>query len=907
MKIADYHLVTLAGLLHDIGKFVRSQPQGEQAKQPYGRASEARGGHATDGVNFLAELGAQKLPDWTRLQDLIAAHHTHQWQTEQQSLGWLVTTADWYSSMERLSTSREETDRPHLEAIFSQVQTIYPTPARQYQRVGELSPSRAFPVANPPQFNAFTRQVQTFAEQARALLTATQDLPHLLVGFTDLLERYATVTTADKRDFPYDVSLFDHLSTTAAIAACQYLYHASLDRWTESALQDQTAAKFLLIGGDLSGIQNYLYEIAQIGPGGVAKRLRARSFYLTALLHVIVFRLRQELAAHLGATLPANCQLLATGGRFLLLAPNLPQVTAQLEQIDRAINQWLRTETHGDLACYFTALPLAGQDFIPKVRLPESDAPPENPPGRSSITDKIDEVYQRLNRAKQRRYHALLRNGEGWQTAFVQRQGHVHYPPGDGRGAGGACRSCNKLPVEPRIAAETGLNLCRRCHEDRELGRRLLTTHYLAYRQGKAPAAADAFDLTFFAPNEAYTLRLAEAPAALTNFAPAAVEYLATDEQCAESPEAYAQRRDAVRTTSYRYPLRHRYLANYVPSAGGEITAFDDLAKRAGRADQPKPVEPYLGVVKLDVDQLGLLIAEGLGKATSLSRVATFSRMLDLFFNGWLDTKLRRPQLYDDNGKPRLDAARAPLANPFREIYTVYAGGDDVLLVGPWDTAVLAARDLQADFHRYTTGNPNLTLSATVVVAKPRYPVAKLARRAGEQLEQGAKALGRNRFHLFGITTPWYHRTPRPGRDRVEQELHQTLTDDQGLTTDALWAWAEFFDDQLYAYIQARANQATYPISNILLHRLLRLSQLGQRLYTNGSGAIRDLTYMAQVAYQLGRNVKEKDFPDAATYQAVAPRLMTLTQLNNLKLMAHLQLPLMWALYRNRQRSSEDE
>ena len=140
----------------------------------------------------------------------------------------------------------------------------------------------------------------------------------------------------------------------------------------------------------------------------VAKRLRARSFYLTALLHVIVFRLRQELVAHLGAPLPANCQLLATGGRFLLLAPSLPEVTAQLTRIDRAINQWLRTETHGDLACYFTALPLAGQDFVPKVRLEGADGQPENPPGRSSITDKIDEVYRRLNHAKERRYHALL-------------------------------------------------------------------------------------------------------------------------------------------------------------------------------------------------------------------------------------------------------------------------------------------------------------------------------------------------------------------------------------------------------------------------------------------------------------------------------------------------------------------
>ena len=52
MKLADFIWSRWPGCCTIFGKLVRSQPQGEQVKQPYGRATEAQGGHATDGVNF---------------------------------------------------------------------------------------------------------------------------------------------------------------------------------------------------------------------------------------------------------------------------------------------------------------------------------------------------------------------------------------------------------------------------------------------------------------------------------------------------------------------------------------------------------------------------------------------------------------------------------------------------------------------------------------------------------------------------------------------------------------------------------------------------------------------------------------------------------------------------------------
>ncbi|MCB0184385.1 MAG: type III-A CRISPR-associated protein Cas10/Csm1 [Caldilineaceae bacterium] len=923
MDPTAYHLVTLAGLMHDLGKLVRTQQLDRQQRQPYGRANRRQGHHAADGVNFLAHIGADQHPGWPLLDDIIRHHHPDpdrdSWQPDNRPYGQIVHMADIFSSYERVEVTRDSTDRPQLESIFRQVTSVYTTPDPQYYRATALEPSSAFPQTQTPSFARFNDLVDQLEDDLRQLFANVTAPDHLTVAVTELMAQYATATNADKRTFPFDVSLFDHLTTTAAIAASLYLYHAANDTWSDAALEDQETDKFLLIGCDLSGIQAYLYEIAQIGSGGVAKRLRARSFYLTALLDVIAFRLCQELVADLDVTLPLNCVVVKSGGRFLLLAPNLPGVHAQLAAIDRDVNQWLRTETHGDLACYFTAKPLAGRDFITEHALADTG---ENPPGASSITRRIDEVYQALNQAKQRRYYDLLYADDPnlWQDVFVQRAPNVHYPPGDGVTRGGACRSCRKLPVDPAVTAARAARgdptpLCRRCAEDITLGRRLLDVRYLAYRRGDAPAAADRLHLRFFTGQHRYTLALAATAAALTDFDAAYVEHLSLDPQCFAASTDYAADLAGARRTGYLYPVRRRRLANYVPAVADDIVPFDDLAQRVGRPELAAQVEPRLGVLKMDVDQLGLLIAEGLGRVTSISRVATFSRMLDLFFSGWIDVKLRRPYLHDEDGNLLQDAAGDARPNPYRDVYTVYAGGDDLLLVGPWDRTVDLARELAQDFHRYTNRNDNLTISAAVNVVKPGYPVARSAQEAGRLLDDYAKALGRNRFYLFGVVAPWRRRTPQGiGNTQdpsPEEAMRLALDDNQAVTMDQIWDWAEFFDDQLYLHRQSvAADGPRYPISNIMAHRVLRLSTLSANLLDKRSAHIDDLTYMAQLAYLVGRNASAKRFEAyygkesyASHYTAVTGRLMQLTQWANADLMACMRMPLTWALYRNRQRS----
>ena len=103
----------------------------------------------------------------------------------------------------------------------------------------------------------------------------------------------------------------------------------------------------------------------------------------------------------------------------------------------------------------------------------------------------------------------------------------------------------------------------------------------------------------------------------------------------------------------------------------------------------------HLAVVKGDVDDLGYIFSEGLENKLSLSRYMSLSRMMNAFFTVSL---------------PKL------LAEKYPDIYTVYAGGDDFVLVGPWEEALEASMGIRQAFYRFTGENESITLSVGISI-----------------------------------------------------------------------------------------------------------------------------------------------------------------------------------------------
>jgi len=174
---------------------------------------------------------------------------------------------------------------------------------------------------------------------------------------------------------------------------------------------------------------------------------------------------------------------------------------------------------------------------------------------------------------------------------------------------------------------------------------------------------------------------------------------------------------------------------NRALSDNGEALDFDELARRSQGIKR-------LGILRMDVDSLGRIFREGLGDDASLARVAALSRHLSYFFGGYLSHLLSQAP----------DTCRDKLQRQAQDTYrdklqVIYAGGDDVFIVGAWSKIPLIAERIRADFARFTGNNPVWGISAGVEIVPARFPIAAAAQRAGEA-EERAKRFRRFRSDL---------------------------------------------------------------------------------------------------------------------------------------------------------------
>lgn len=679
--LSGQQCVVLAALLHDIGKFAQRARVPLEVKN---RALDATvyGRHGAHAVHSL-QFGEQELQPHLRpcLSPILYHHNPRDPQAG------IVAAGDRLSAVERQS------DAPVAGAVYQPMANVLatvfasemeqpPGPAffalRRYDSADE---GTVFPLAAAPDAKS---QEQAYAELWRQFLAAHRqldqtDLDCYLAGLFSLLQQYTWCIPSAAYGSVPDISLFDHSRVAAAFAAALQAYSDESAAGTCDPLALDAEPCFLLATGDLSGIQNYLYDIASAD--GVARRLRARSLYLQLLSEVAA----QQLLADAGLTF-VN-QVLASGGHFHLLLPNTERGRRAVAAAQARADEWLLARHGGELA-----LNLASVPFSP-AELRSADA------GFGFILRRASEALQRR---KQQRLREALQNESGW------REGAFLLP---GFAGASLCPACGK---QPRLGDD---GLCSHCQTDLDAGRALAGAAYVALHAEERPGALSLLG---------HSAVVARQPAQVFG-APYLVLGLG-----AFAPEVAA-----------RWPLLARPLCNYIPTwtaadlarrpplapaeAHVEATVtFADLANRAhGRA--------LLGFLKADVDHLGEALIFGLKPDRDTpSRLAQFSRTLDLFFSGWL------PQL---------------LRSAFPDCYSVYAGGDDLFLVGPWDqTAALAAR-LRDDFARLCQ-NPRLHLSAGLLLAKPGYPLARAAEAAGELLRQ-AKDAGRDRFSLLGHTLTW--------------------------------------------------------------------------------------------------------------------------------------------------------
>lgn len=172
-----------------------------------------------------------------------------------------------------------------------------------------------------------------------------------------------------------------------------------------------------------------------------------------------------------------------------------------------------------------------------------------------------------------------------------------------------------------------------------------------------------------------------------------------------------------------------------------------------------------LGIIKADVDNMGQFIKQS-DITDSFENFDAFSKGLDAFFSLYV------PQL---------------LHNTYPHIYTVFAGGDDLFLIGAWDEVMVAAREIQKKFKQYIYHEKTkLSISFGIAIAKPSTPVSFLANHTEGLLEHSKEVEGKDALTLWHESVKWDTYL------KVFHQLQETFQAYQTLETTTIYRFLHF-------------------------------------------------------------------------------------------------------------------
>lgn len=708
----------LGGMLQDIGKFMQRAHGAVSQMNPIVRSRESvilppdgRGGYTHKHV-LWTEAFFQWMDDEglhfprginrNHVRNMAVFHHKPE---AYGALGWLAAEADRLSSgMDRKPRDYEAAEAEHkgwdafiktpLRSIFSAVDIGLSNPPACEQPLAELIPDQRLlpePKVSAAGYKAIYNDLWGgFCKEFKALC-ALDHIELFCEGLLSLSERFTFAIPSSTVDVP-DVSLHDHNRTVAAIAACLHRWHvANHTLADEKAIRDRSVEKFYLLAGDLSGIQHTLFLLSNQQVKGVNKILRARSFLLGMTLEAAALRCRRAF------DLPVFNLIQNAGGHFVLLLPALPEVRQTVADLQAELDSWLGARYLGELALNLAlSPPFSGQALQAK---------------------QFSKIWGTLNRVLDTTKLQALRY---YQTG-IQAVSYEH----------DECTSCGKRPARQR---DGDARRCEVCHDEHRIGGWLPKARAVSW-QDEPPRSGN---WTIKLPGPLW-LTLHERPPHCSADLLGGFRLYSGVQDTPTGPwplrfvATYVPR---LKESEIRHPLYSGLSDEAQDVTVGELKTFEHLAQDALELDSDgAPLgKPFLAVLKADVDRLGFLFGFGLRDpndakkdCATLSRYASLSRMMDLFFTGYLQERLRLN---------------------YPHTYTVYAGGDDLLLLGPWREMVILASDMREQFRYYVGGNPNITLSAGLALCKANQPLNRTVIEAEERLEY-AKMMGRDRVCLL--------------------------------------------------------------------------------------------------------------------------------------------------------------
>lgn len=697
----EKEILIKGALLHDIGKVCY-------------RAMNKRINHSKLGGDFLEQY-LKSNEETERLLNCVRYHHKDYLQKaklDKNDLAYIVYEADNIASgMDRRENEGEEKGfdpKLNLDSIFSvfysdkeiQVANKYPLIYKDINKSFNY-PRTDISLATNSNYEALLNKIKSHF--------ITKDISQISINqlLQIIEEDFSYLPSSTNRAEVCDISLYVHSKITSAVASCMKLY------FDEQQIQDykkycfNSGSKifrnekiYLLVSGDISGIQDFIYTIPS---KGALKTLRGRSLYIDLLLEEFI----DEYLEQIGLS-RANV-LYSGGGHFYILAPNIEDTKKSIDKLQAKMNRWLMENIGINLYLAIGTAECSANNLMKS----------EAQGNLFAIVNKKLKDDKTIRYSKDEDFLEYIFNVEKEKDTAKKE-----------------CNICHNLVdklwkynSDEEIACEFCLNLYK-------LGQDILTQ-----------------DLVFVISEEKIDggIKIFGKDKDLYMYA---VNIKDIDMFKGKILRIYSKNNLLENDLAVRL-----YLADYsAKNENDEVMTFDDLAKSSCKTD--KGIK-RLGVLRLDVDDLGIAFSSGFVsdkdkiednlRYATLSRYADLSKDISMFFKVAIN-KICAGDLtgcvdFEEKAFNIFGIAKAPK----RKVNIIYAGGDDLFLVGAWDEVLEVAIDINRAFKQFTNGK--LTLSAGMAMFSPTYPISKMAEIAGLLVQMSKNRKDKNSIALFGMET----------------------------------------------------------------------------------------------------------------------------------------------------------
>ena len=549
---------------------------------------------------------------------------------------------------------------------------------------------------------------------------------------------------------------------------------------------DKEGTKLNLIIGDLPGIQKYIFNVANKKP---AKVLRGRSIFV----QILTRQFASMILSKLGLT-DANLIMLA-GGKFYIIAQNSNDFDDKFKEVLGEIDKKLIRDFNYQLS--FSAV----AHLFDYEKLKNKEI---------TFGEIIDEASYELLQNRNRQFYTKLFDYEKFnEKEFILSSNYIKN------------EDSNKVKC-----AVTDLPIRN--------GRKETIEGEQVDKQVK-----NEYKIGSLAPKNNVVIELSkdfsevEKVMPLSEFKKSDSNKILLNPDLDELLKKENLNKDVLRNAQIIE------VANYATRAddnGYMVMDFEKMEEKNNGAQ-------ILTLIKGDVDNLGLIMSTGLvddeEDITAISRTTTLSNHLKYFFSFSLNGFL------EDWEIGKIDKAVEDNYTDDQKVYTVFAGGDDLMIICPQSSSLKLLNKLNETFNKFVCFNPEVHISYSLTNFKHNTPIRIVA-----EMAESNQSYIKNEFTpediikriRAGETDIFYEEKNKAGLQLFDTPVKNKLDGEILKRKQNLIKWVE---------------DENTKVTNGVLRNLLYFSRIMREFNINGNTEA--LMWHPKLTYMINRILKDKN------------------------------------------------